>query len=780
MLRSAVASGKLPELPGYQITERIGRGRMGAVFGAVRVGPAGFRRRVAIKRLSMKLGVRPELVERFLREARISAALDHPNVVRVHDLLEVGDDFFMVMELLRGLDLRQALQKGTPPFGVAVSIAQQVLAGLAHAHDLKDENGKLVDLVHRDLTPRNVFLCRTGNVKVLDFGVAHLHQSATDLTQPGQVIGSLLYLAPEVQMGQAPDVRSDIYQVGLLLYLMLTGERPVVRRTGIQAPRLATIDASVRDVVACALEMEPSRRFKSAEEMSEALQRPVDNTQVSRGSVARWLVLIEGRRASSPRFLSVSLTDSRSNARVVTLASRRVVFGGTPETGPLRVRPGWVQFDGGAIAAVGEDESPAGSINFGERLITPAFINPHTHCALQALRGLGTTAASGNVVEDLFYRVEAKMSPDDIAAFARVGAYESLLSGVGLVWDHYFCGDAVARAFAEVGLSAVVAPTLQDRGGPRPDQWERQLAATESIARNGRLANRGIVAAVGPHATDTVSANLWREVIKLAQSESIPVHAHLAQSVEEVERAREWHDMSPVEWLHSLGVLDAVQGVFAHGLFVNRSELRSLGHAHTLVSCPYSQMVFGFPARVDVWSEERVRWTVATDCAASNDSMSLRKELRFLAGQRTVPTSWSNPYEHFLNGTGTAADVWRDRQARFQRVDPIAHAASLLQRVWGVAGSLHPSLRAGVLEPGALANVVIWDVMDPSFWPALDPLAALAFADVDGAIHAMYVAGEPVGTAGDFRRSLLSSQAYQAHLSDAAERLGRLIERAGL
>ncbi len=454
------------------------------------------------------------------------------------------------------------------------------------------------------------------------------------------------------------------------------------------------------------------------------------------------------------------------------LRSTRVVFGGTAQ---LHVAPGYVDIEGAHIVAVGTGEPPADereTSDFGDRLISPAFVNAHTHHSLHSLRGLSAHVMGGNVVEDVFYRVESKLTAQDVRAFVRMGAYESLLCGVGLVWDHYFFGDAVADAIADTGLAAVIAPTTQDIGGPCTDQWPAQLESTARLAEDSRP---NIYAAFGPHATDTVSDELWVRIAHLADELGIPVHAHLAQLPDEVARVRARHETTPWGMLEKLGVAERVAGVFAHGIYIDRNELARIGKRHTLVSCPYSQLLFAFPARVDEWERAGVRWTVATDCAASNDSMSLRKELRFVAGVRTVGTSFGAAHQRFLGQSADAAEVWEDRTRRYEAFAEAADAKALLHRVWGLAGGLHPNVRAGVLEAGALANVVVWDLDHPAFWPAREPLSTLALGDVDAAIHAMYVAGRPVGQAGDFHRSIVASDEYREHRLEATARLERLL-----
>ena len=475
------------------------------------------------------------------------------------------------------------------------------------------------------------------------------------------------------------------------------------------------------------------------------------------------------------------------------IASQRVVL---PEGDRLVVEPAAVLVEGTRIQAVWPLEmEPNGTdalsvragarlIDYGARLLTPAFVNAHTHLALGALRAVTLErATTGNMVERFFYRVEALMQPSDIRAFARVGGFESLLAGVGLVWDHYYAAGAVAEALMDVGLSGVVAPALQDRGGPYVEGWEAALAETERLATDPRLPARGVFACVGPHATDTVSAGLWAEGLKLAQKHQMPVHAHVAQSVEEVRRVHTHHGCSPLEWLARIGVLDdAPSGVWAHGLYAARRDLQRLARgANALVYCPYSQLVFGFPARVAEWDAAGVEWVVATDCAASNDSMNLQKELRFVEGQRTVGTAFTPAYERFLE-TGRLEDaeaVWSRREA-FHRGgggEGEDRAQRLLSRVWRRPGRLHPAFVAGEIAPGALANLIVWERDHPSMWPEDAPFRTLAMADTTQAIHTLFVAGRQVGASGDFHRSLVASDAYRAAVAEASERLARLLER---
>lgn len=455
------------------------------------------------------------------------------------------------------------------------------------------------------------------------------------------------------------------------------------------------------------------------------------------------------------------------------VAARHVVFPGDG-TGP-EVAAGWVEIEGRRIVATGRGGPPGDGVpcdDFGDALLTPALVDAHTHLALVALRGLATRLPAGaSVVEDLFYAAESALEAGDVRAFARMGAYDALLGGTGLVWDHYYAGEEVAAACRDVGLAAVVAPTLQDRGGPGRAASHAALEATAAIAEDAGLRAASIVAAVGPHATDTVSDALWERAVALAEGLDLPVHAHLAQSAEEHARSLDLHGTTPARRLARAGWLERAPHVLAHALYVPRPELRLLRDA-TLVACPYSQLVFAFPARVDVWSDEGVPWVVATDCAASNDSMSLRKELRLLSGFAALRSSFGAGYERFLDGQAPLT--------AFPGTGAAPPPGRLLKRVLDAPGRLHPALRAGVLEEGALANIAVWDVAHPRLWPLHDPLRALTHGDGDGALHALFIAGRSLGVPGDVAGSIRRSEAFREHHAEASARLRALMQRARL
>jgi len=236
----------------YTVLGELGKGGTGVVYRAI---DPMLQREVAIKKQTVDGVQKGESIQRFFREARLIAKLEHRNIVTVFDLGQEKDGVYIVMELLRGEDLSERLRsRRHVSLEQKVRILMEVGRGLAHAH----RRG----VIHRDVKPRNVFLTEDGEVKLLDFGLAHISQST--LTATGQVMGSPHYMSPEQILGKRPDPRSDIFSLGTLFYELLTGEKPF------DAPTLPGVFDRILDT-----EPEPLRGLAPAvaEELSRIVSR---------------------------------------------------------------------------------------------------------------------------------------------------------------------------------------------------------------------------------------------------------------------------------------------------------------------------------------------------------------------------------------------------------------------------------------------------------------------------------------------------------------------------
>jgi len=271
----------------FQLTAVLGRGSVGTVYRAIQR-PLG--RTVAIKvlRADVPLEARRMYLERFRREAQVTAALRHPNVVTVYDYGRAPDGrLYIAMEYVSGVTLRDVLKRGPMGPARAAAVFGQLLTGLQAAHHL--------GLVHRDIKPANVMLTRTWDgrevVKLLDFGLAKEMEEETR-TSFGTMMGTPRYMPPEQARGDTADHRADLYSVGVMLYEALAGQPPYVAQGAVAMalchvqnayPPMAKIKGvlvpqQVESLVRRAMEKEPSDRFQSAGEMNGVLQLAVGST----------------------------------------------------------------------------------------------------------------------------------------------------------------------------------------------------------------------------------------------------------------------------------------------------------------------------------------------------------------------------------------------------------------------------------------------------------------------------------------------------------------------
>jgi eukaryotic-like serine/threonine-protein kinase len=274
----------------YEILLCIARGGMASVWAARQHGARGFSRLVALKTVLPELAA-PDLDVMFLDEARVTARIHHPNVCEVFELIEHQGVLALSMEWVDGDTLNNIINNRPKSPALDARIAAQICAdvarGLHAAHELRDERGAPIELVHRDISPQNILLSRTGHVKVTDFGVAKSLGGVREATAVGKVKGKLSYMSPEQAQGKLVDRRSDIFSLGIVLYLATVGSHPfrragesrhqqlsrlVMNRVKPPSELVKNYPPELEAIVMRALERDPAARFQTAEDMAHELQ----------------------------------------------------------------------------------------------------------------------------------------------------------------------------------------------------------------------------------------------------------------------------------------------------------------------------------------------------------------------------------------------------------------------------------------------------------------------------------------------------------------------------
>jgi serine/threonine-protein kinase len=313
------------QLGKYELVSLLASGGMGEVFLARATGPGGFSKLLVVKRILAHLARDQRFVDMFLNEAKLAALISHPNVVQIFELGVQNGTYFLAMEHIAGGSLRALRQRlkeraAKLPAPLAAYIAIQMLRGLHAAHTLTDEKGKALQIVHRDVSPDNALVSYSGEVKLIDFGVAKA-TNASSATRTGQLKGKCAYMAPEQLHGLPLDARTDVYAVGVVLFELLTGYRPFEAPTdaamitailfGSRRPFPADVPVALQAIVERALQREPRARYPTAAEMADALVQYLADTDaaVDASTLAAFMVEQFGAEASrsSPGALATPL-----------------------------------------------------------------------------------------------------------------------------------------------------------------------------------------------------------------------------------------------------------------------------------------------------------------------------------------------------------------------------------------------------------------------------------------------------------------------------------------
>jgi serine/threonine protein kinase len=385
----------------YLVYERLGVGGMATVHRALERGIEGFERVVALKRLLPHLAEDASFIKSFVREAKLASMLAHPNIVQILELGRVGPTYFISMEHIDGRDIRKLLRharrvSGPPPINVTIGLMLQLCDALDYAHNRTDTEGHPLGLVHRDLSPSNLLLTRSGHLKVIDFGIAKA-QSAQLRTQTGRVKGKLAYMAPESIAGKELDSRSDLFSAGVVFHELLTA-RPLfaqkneyqtllkVQRGEVGPPSAFNegVPKELDDIVLKALARDPEDRWPSAAALRDALVtvRMARQLSATPRDVATWCDWAFALEPPSAGFSGKTFTEG--------LAS----FGGTaspvartPVPQPARART--------PQAAAAGDEEAAAELAWGAPEQESGVI--HIHDEVPDVSGKVPLAAAGDL-----------------------------------------------------------------------------------------------------------------------------------------------------------------------------------------------------------------------------------------------------------------------------------------------------------------------------------------------------------------------------------------------
>jgi eukaryotic-like serine/threonine-protein kinase len=330
---------------------------MGAIYVGKKIGPGGFEKEVVLKQLLPEFTSRPEFRDLFFREAKISATLDHQNIVRTFDLVNSNERLFIVMEYVRGADLRTIAwrarrRKPLSPKAI-IHVGLEILAGLGYAHSRRSSTGEPLGIIHRDLSPSNILCSGEGEVKLSDFGIA---KAVTYSSVFYRVRGKVGYMSPEMAHNQPIDARSDLFSLGVSLYETLIGERiysgdlntPPEKIYAQIVPRLENkspgLPKELQNVLDHALAIDPDERFLSAEAFAMALRQVASANGLLYSAPELAAELREIMGANPDNWLS----DQRDSAHARNLRPGQIPGVGNP--GDSLVEPG------SSIENTGEEE----------------------------------------------------------------------------------------------------------------------------------------------------------------------------------------------------------------------------------------------------------------------------------------------------------------------------------------------------------------------------------------------------------------------------------------
>jgi serine/threonine-protein kinase len=346
----------------YELLAPVAKGGMGQVWAGRLRGARGFQKLVAIKTLLAARGDDARLERMLFDEARIASLIQHSNVVQTMELGEHLGALYLVMEWVDGDPLSHLLStceaSGGIPLLVSVHLIAQMLRGLQAAHELRDDAGCLLGVVHRDVSPHNVLVSYAGVAKLVDFGIAKAMNQESSSTTTGEIKGKFAYMAPEQILGAEVDQRADLFAAGIVLYLMTTGRHPfknhhsagvlhsISSEEPAQSPRLVQPEylPALEAVVMKALQKQRDQRWSSAEEMREALEQAVPEA------------FALGAETRVREFISATLGERAARKREALRRAEAAFRGRVADSGGLAAVQGSAQ-SASSLRAVSVDSS---------------------------------------------------------------------------------------------------------------------------------------------------------------------------------------------------------------------------------------------------------------------------------------------------------------------------------------------------------------------------------------------------------------------------------------
>lgn len=459
---------------------------MAEVFIGEALSVQGFRKRVAIKRVLPHLAQNKNFIGMFLDEARLGARLSHANIVTVFDIGAADGTFFIVMEYVDGCNLKKVIevlrhQGRTVPFKEAAYICMEALRGLSYAHELVDDDGNPLHLVHRDVSPPNILISKRGEVKMTDFGLA---KATTQLekTDPGVVKGKFSYLAPEAALGEPVDHRADIFALGIVLWEMLAGRRLFLGETDYQTVKLVQqaqvpslsqlnedVDAEFEALLGKALARDPNDRYQSAAEFGDALAGYLfdKRMKVTSYDIARLVKATLADKTAKPATQQQSIIDKLIQEELLRFTSLDDMSQGAPAPDAEGSQPLSPEVLGGSQPLSGADfeqfENPAdwfadddevgAALEEAARSVAPATADPGWRESgvegLASLEGEEELAPTSGL-DDLFGDVG---EPGDLG-----GASDDAAGGIDSLLDDLDLGDVRDEAQAPLGGPTAASP----------------------------------------------------------------------------------------------------------------------------------------------------------------------------------------------------------------------------------------------------------------------------------------------------------------------------------